>query len=139
MRIILRASHKPRRGCLCLTLEAGGPRAAYEDTLICAPGTRIPASPSALFQSHTALPGYRADYAIGLFFNAYAPFFPSGGSCRAAEATQMPWVGRFAQYRRWHGVLLPTMAEASWVVDGQRQPYAHFLVQELEYEPLKPF
>lgn len=31
------------------------------------------------------------------------------------------------------------MAEASWVVDGQRQPYAHFLVQELEYEPLKPF
>ena len=54
-------------------------------------------------------------------------------------ATQMPWVGLFAQYRRWHGVLLPTMAEASWVVDGQRQPYAHFLVQELEYEPLKPF
>ena len=51
----------------------------------------------------------------------------------------MPWVGRFAQYRRWHGVLLPTMAEASWVMDGQRQPYAHFLVQVLKYEPLKPF
>lgn len=55
------------------------------------------------------------------------------------EATQRPWIGCFAQYRRWHGVLVPSVGEASWVVDGQRQPYARFVVQELEYEPLAPF
>ena len=55
------------------------------------------------------------------------------------ETTRRPWVCRYAQYRRWHGVLIPTMGEAAWVVDGQRQFYARFLVRELEYEPLRPF
>ena len=55
------------------------------------------------------------------------------------EATQQPWLARFEQYRRWNGVLIPTVGEASWIIDGQRQPYAHFVVQELEYEPLRPF
>ncbi|OGX85419.1 hypothetical protein BEN47_14995 [Hymenobacter lapidarius] len=55
------------------------------------------------------------------------------------DTTQLPWVGRFARYRRWHGVLVPTEAEASWVVNGQRQPYAQFTVQELEYEPRQAF
>ena len=51
----------------------------------------------------------------------------------------LPWVARYAQYRRWHGVLIPTEAEASWVVNGQRQPYAHFEVEEFDYAPLQPF
>jgi len=55
------------------------------------------------------------------------------------EATQQPWLVRFEQYRRWHGVLIPTVGEASWVINGQRQPYARFVVRELEYEPLRPF
>ena len=55
------------------------------------------------------------------------------------ETTQRPWLARFEQYRRWHGVLIPTVGEASWVIDGQRQPYARFLVQKLDYEPLQPF
>lgn len=55
------------------------------------------------------------------------------------ETTRQPWVCRYAQYRRWHGVLIPTMGEASWVVDGQPHPYARFLVRQLEYEPLRPF
>ena len=54
-------------------------------------------------------------------------------------ATRRPWLARFEQYRRWHGVLIPTVGEASWVIDGQRQPYARFVVRELEYEPLRPF
>ena len=45
--------------------------------------------------------------------------------------TQRPWRARFEQYRRWHGVLIPTVGEASWVIDGQQQPYAHFVVHEL--------
>jgi hypothetical protein len=55
------------------------------------------------------------------------------------ETTQRPWLARFEQYRRWHGVLVPTVGEASWIIDGQRQPYARFVVRELEYEPLRPF
>ncbi|AMJ65981.1 DUF6544 family protein [Hymenobacter sp. PAMC 26628] len=55
------------------------------------------------------------------------------------ETTRVPWVCSYAQYRRWHGMLIPTDCEASYVVDGQRQPYAHFVVQELDYEPLRPF
>lgn len=55
------------------------------------------------------------------------------------ETTQRPWQGRYEQYRRWHGVLIPTVLEASWLIDGQRQPYARFVVQELDYEPLQPF
>ena len=55
------------------------------------------------------------------------------------DATQLPWVGSFAQYRRQQGVLVPFEGEASWIVDGQRQPYAHFTVQELSFEPLRPF
>ena len=55
------------------------------------------------------------------------------------EATQRPWLARYEQYRRWHGVLIPTVGEASWILDGQRQPYAQFVVQALEYEPLRPF
>ena len=51
------------------------------------------------------------------------------------ETTQRPWVCRYAQYRRWHGVLIPTVGEAAWVVDGQEQPYARFVVRKLEYEP----
>ncbi|WP_310394205.1 DUF6544 family protein [Hymenobacter sp.] len=54
-------------------------------------------------------------------------------------ATQWPWLARFEQYRRWHGVLIPTVGEASWVVNGQRQSYARFVVRELDYEPLRPF
>ena len=49
------------------------------------------------------------------------------------------WVCRFGQYRRWHGVLIPTVGEASYVVAGEPQPYARFVVRELEYEPLHPF
>lgn len=29
------------------------------------------------------------------------------------ETTQRPWQGRYEQYRRWHGVLIPTLLEAS--------------------------
>ena len=51
----------------------------------------------------------------------------------------LPWVGRFRRYQTRHGVLIPTEAEANWIIDGQRQPYARFVVQALKYEPLEPF
>ena len=55
------------------------------------------------------------------------------------EATQQPWLARFEQYRHWHGVLIPTVGEASWIIEGQRQPYARFTVVALDYDQLQPF
>jgi hypothetical protein len=55
------------------------------------------------------------------------------------DAQLLPWVGRFRCYQVRHGVLIPTEAEASWVVDGQRRPYARFVVQEFDYDDLRPF
>ncbi|QDA61061.1 DUF6544 family protein [Hymenobacter jejuensis] len=51
----------------------------------------------------------------------------------------LPWIGRSAQYREIQGVRVPTVLEGAWVADGKRQPYAHFIVQELSYGPLQPF
>ncbi|GAB3241993.1 hypothetical protein GCM10027346_37900 [Hymenobacter seoulensis] len=53
--------------------------------------------------------------------------------------TQRPWVGRFQHYQERHGVLIPTVGEASWVVDGRPMPYARFLVRTLEYNPAGPY
>ncbi len=50
-----------------------------------------------------------------------------------------PWQGHFSEYRRHQGLLVPFAGEASWVVDGQRQPYAQFVVQELEYGAQQAF
>ena len=55
------------------------------------------------------------------------------------DTERRPWVGHFAQYRRHHGMLVPFAGEASWVVDGQRQPYAQFAVQELDYGAYQAF
>ena len=72
-------------------------------------------------------------------FNERAEIAECEAPRQVDEATQRPWLCRFEQYRRWHGVLIPTVGEASYVVDGQPQPYARFVVRELEYEPLQPF
>ena len=55
------------------------------------------------------------------------------------ETTQRPWQGRYRQYRQWHSVFIANVLEASWVIDGQRQPYARFVVRELDYKPLRPY
>ena len=55
------------------------------------------------------------------------------------DTTQRPWRCHYAQYRRWYGVLIPTVGEAAWVIDGQEQSYARFVVRELEYEPSRAF
>lgn len=60
-------------------------------------------------------------------------------SCEAQryfnDTELLPWEGHFSQYRRQQGLLVPFAGEASWVVNGQRQPYARFVVQALDYEP----
>ena len=56
-----------------------------------------------------------------------------------SDTELLPWVGQFSQYRRQQGMLVPFAGEASWVVNGLRQPYAQFVVQSLDYEMLQAF
>lgn len=72
-------------------------------------------------------------------FNERGEMTECEASRQMDEDTQRPWLARFEQYRRWHGVLIPTVGEASWIIDGQRQPYARFTVVELDYDQLRPF
>ena len=51
----------------------------------------------------------------------------------------LPWQGHFSQYRQQRGVFVLFAGEASCVVNGQRQPCAQFVVQELNYEVLQAF
>jgi hypothetical protein len=55
------------------------------------------------------------------------------------EGRRLPWVGRPSHYQLVQGVRVPLQLEASWVIGGQRKPYARFRVQALEYDQLQPF
>ena len=56
-----------------------------------------------------------------------------------SDTEMLPWQGHFSQYRRHHGMLVPLVGEASWLVYGERQPYAQFVVKELDYEVRQAF
>ncbi|WP_133272715.1 DUF6544 family protein [Hymenobacter radiodurans] len=56
-----------------------------------------------------------------------------------SDTAVLPWVGHFSEYRTLHGLRVPTEAEASWVVNGQRRPYARFRIQELDYNELNAY
>ena len=54
---------------------------------------------------------------------------------RYRDATHFDvWVTRCAAYRVWHGVRIPTQAEAAWVIEGVEHPYARFRLREIEYD-----
>jgi hypothetical protein len=55
------------------------------------------------------------------------------------DDTLLPWVVRCAHYQERHGVRIPTELEANWLLDGNLQPYARFIVRELAYDQLRPF
>jgi hypothetical protein len=55
------------------------------------------------------------------------------------KAALTPWSGRFGDYRKVDGLLVPHQVGANWHVDGQRIPYARFQVQRLEYDATAPF
>lgn len=50
-----------------------------------------------------------------------------------------PWSGDYGDYREIDGLLVPRQAGAAWHVDGQRIPYARFMVDRLEFDVAAPF
>ena len=50
------------------------------------------------------------------------------------QSVLTPWSGGLADFRRVDGMLVPHELTAYWHVDGRSIPYAHFLVEQLEYD-----
>ena len=44
------------------------------------------------------------------------------------------WVCRLFNYRERHGVLVPTQAEAAYLVDGEEKPYARFILRDIKFD-----
>jgi len=70
----------------------------------------------------------------GLPETVFADRYRDLGGGKAAS-----WSGEFGDYREVDGLLVPHHVVASWHVDGQRIPYARFLVERLEYDASAPF
>jgi hypothetical protein len=49
------------------------------------------------------------------------------------------WWGEYGDYREIEGLLVPHQVSVSWPVDGQRIPYARFLVERPELDATTPF
>ncbi|UOQ96505.1 hypothetical protein MUN81_14795 [Hymenobacter sp. 5317J-9] len=81
--------------------------------------------------------GQEAAYLVR--FNEYDEIAECEALRHRGDGPPEPWLGRFSAYRDWHGVCVPTVLEASWVVGGRRRPYARFVVQDLDYTVLKPY
>jgi hypothetical protein len=45
-----------------------------------------------------------------------------------------PWEGRFGEYRRMHGMMIPECAEAAWLTDAGRDPYWRGRLTSADYD-----
>lgn len=54
---------------------------------------------------------------------------------RYSDATHIEtWTGQMSDYRRIHGLLVPTRASAAWVIEGEEKPYARFILRDINYD-----
>jgi hypothetical protein len=53
------------------------------------------------------------------------------------EGVLLPWGGEYRDYRAVSGMLVPFEAEVSWELPSGPCPYAHWLVDSVEYEELR--
>jgi hypothetical protein len=50
-----------------------------------------------------------------------------------------PWTGEVGDYREVDGLRVPYRIEASWTIDDRPRPYARFLVEHFEIDPVQPY
>jgi hypothetical protein len=50
-----------------------------------------------------------------------------------------PFVGESSDWREVDGLRVPFRVEATWIVAGERKPYARFEVEELSFDPAGPY
>ncbi len=49
------------------------------------------------------------------------------------------WIGKLSHYKRHHNMLIPTVIEAIWRLDGSDYPYARFKLTHIDYGKRKPY
>jgi hypothetical protein len=50
-----------------------------------------------------------------------------------------PWVGRVSEYHEVEGVKVPSVIEASWMLEDGKYTYGRFRVQQMEYDKPTPY
>ena len=58
------------------------------------------------------------------------------GALVAGQTVMMPWEGRFSDYRRQDGMLIPFDCEVAWITPQGGQPYFRGTVTQLTYQVL---
>jgi len=56
------------------------------------------------------------------------------GALVAGQIVMMPWEGRFSDYRRQDGMLIPFYAEVAWITPQGERPYFRGTIDRLAYE-----
>lgn len=54
------------------------------------------------------------------------------------EVVLTPWQGRFWNYQRCDGVLVPLEGEVAWIIDGKRLPYWRGKIEKIEFRYFEP-
>jgi hypothetical protein len=49
------------------------------------------------------------------------------------------WTGILSDYREIHGLRIPTQGGAAWIINGEEQPYARFILRDIEYDQPHPY
>lgn len=55
------------------------------------------------------------------------------------DGTRAPWMGEYSDYREVDGLHVPFVASVSWVLDGVRTEYAHWVLESFEFDRPEPF
>ena len=55
------------------------------------------------------------------------------------QAILTPWDGTFGEYRDVDGLRIPFRAEVSWRMGAQREPYARWVFEQVEYDRPEPY
>ncbi|MBC7447441.1 MAG: hypothetical protein H7330_05225 [Hymenobacteraceae bacterium] len=103
------------------------------------PGAHVGWSPIDDRSATLTLSDHRLTVVCVMHFNAEDEI-GRGEMYRARYTTYSDrWVARYAAYREWHGVRIPTQAEVTWEIDGVEHPYARFTVRVLDYAQPRAF
>jgi hypothetical protein len=88
----------------------------------------------------------RLDFAIGNCAVGYRVSFNDIGEITQLETKRymdgkilQTWIGRTTKYKFHNGILIPTVMEAIWRIDGTDYSYARFVLTRIEYGKRKIF
>lgn len=74
-----------------------------------------------------------------MYFNEQGEIVRYQAQRYSDETHIQTWTGYLSVYQDKHGLLIPTRASSAWVIDGVEQPYARFILRDIEYDQPSPY